>query len=40
MEPFESALVGRLDASVGWRRFVGQLTLSDRDIQASLTNLS
>lgn len=40
MEPFESALVGRLDASVGWRRFVGQLTLSDRDIQASLTTLS
>ncbi len=40
IEPFESALTGRMDASVGWRRFVGQLTLSDRDIQYSLTTVS
>lgn len=40
IEPFESALTGRMDASVGWRRFVGQLTMSDRDIQYSLTTVS
>lgn len=40
VEPFQSTLSARMDASVGWRRMVRQLTCSDRDIQASLTTVS
>ena len=38
-EPFEHALVGGVDARVGWMRWVGQLTCSERRTQGIFADL-
>jgi hypothetical protein len=39
-EPFKSALVGGVDARVGWMRWVGQLTCSERRTQGRIATLT
>lgn len=39
-EPFKSALVGGVDARVGWMRWVGQLTCSERRTQGGFKTLT